>query len=191
AVRRVRARGGARRAVLRVLAQRGPHSELCVDGRGRVVRRARARRRLSGPGACRRRGPPALPGGAPRRVRASRIPRRRSRRALRSTARASSGAARACGHVRATVTRARGTRPAMFPETVRLYHQDPLALEFTARVVGHGSFGGAPTVVLDRTAFYPESGGQMADRGTLAGAEILDVQVDDEGTIHHRVGDRT
>jgi alanyl-tRNA synthetase len=39
--------------------------------------------------------------------------------------------------------------------------------------------------VLDRTAFYPESGGQMADRGTLAGARVVDVQVDDADVVHH------
>jgi alanyl-tRNA synthetase len=69
--------------------------------------------------------------------------------------------------------------------TVRLYHDDPLLLDFTATVVGRGVLGGAPSVLLDRSAFYPESGGQMADRGRLAGAAIADVQVDDDGQVHH------
>jgi alanyl-tRNA synthetase len=69
--------------------------------------------------------------------------------------------------------------------TVRLYHEDSLLLGFRARVTGHGSFGGAPSVLLDRTAFYPEAGGQMADRGMLAGLDVRDVQEDDEGRIHH------
>jgi alanyl-tRNA synthetase len=68
-----------------------------------------------------------------------------------------------------------------------LYHRDPLLLEFEASVQGHGSFAGRPSVVLDRTAFYPEAGGQMADRGVLAAATVEDVQVDDGGTIHHLV----
>jgi alanyl-tRNA synthetase len=42
---------------------------------------------------------------------------------------------------------------------------------------------------LDRTAFYPEGGGQLPDRGTLtiAGStfDVTDVQVDDSGEIHH------
>ncbi len=69
--------------------------------------------------------------------------------------------------------------------TVRLYHDDPLLLDFTATVIGHGALNGAPSVLLDRSAFYPESGGQMADRGRLGGAAIADVQVDDDGQVHH------
>jgi alanyl-tRNA synthetase len=68
--------------------------------------------------------------------------------------------------------------------TELLYHRDPLLLEFDATVVAHGAIGGRPSVVLDRTAFYPEAGGQMADRGRLAGAAIADVQVAD-GAVHH------
>src|SRR5262245_54193864 len=67
--------------------------------------------------------------------------------------------------------------------TERLYFADPLLLSFEARVVAHGS----ASIVLNRTAFYPESGGQMADRGRLAGAPVLDVQFDDHGVVHHRL----
>jgi alanyl-tRNA synthetase len=69
--------------------------------------------------------------------------------------------------------------------TERLYHADSFLRDFTARVVAHGAHRGRASVILDRTAFYPEAGGQMADRGTLAGAAIADVQADDDGTIHH------
>jgi alanyl-tRNA synthetase len=69
--------------------------------------------------------------------------------------------------------------------TERLYFRDPFLLDFEARVLAHGTFGGAPSVVLDRTAFYPEAGGQMADRGELAGRALADVQVDDDGVVHH------
>jgi alanyl-tRNA synthetase len=69
--------------------------------------------------------------------------------------------------------------------TERLYHQDPRLLTFDARVVAHAAWNGAPSVLLDRSAFYPESGGQMADRGTLAGHPVADVQVDDDGAVHH------
>ena len=68
--------------------------------------------------------------------------------------------------------------------TERLYHRDPLLLRFEASVLGHGSFGGRPSVILDQTAFYPEAGGQMGDRGVLSGARVEDVQEAD-GTIHH------
>ncbi len=67
--------------------------------------------------------------------------------------------------------------------TELLYHQDPTLLEFSARVVGQGANG----LILDRTAFYPEAGGQMADRGILAGLPVVDVQVDDAGQVHHRL----
>lgn len=75
--------------------------------------------------------------------------------------------------------------------TARLYHADSMLLSFDAEVVGHATLGGRASVVLDRTAFYPESGGQMADRGELAGVPVVDVQADDDGVIHHVLdGDR-
>jgi len=69
--------------------------------------------------------------------------------------------------------------------TPRLYFDDPLLATFESTVVAHGEHGGRSTVVLERTAFYPESGGQMADRGTLDGVPITDVQVDDADVVHH------
>jgi alanyl-tRNA synthetase len=69
--------------------------------------------------------------------------------------------------------------------TTKLYHADSLRSTFHARVVGHGRFGGAASVILDQTAFYPESGGQMADRGVLGGVDVTDVQIGDDGVIHH------
>jgi alanyl-tRNA synthetase len=71
--------------------------------------------------------------------------------------------------------------------TERLYFADPLLSDFTARVVLHGNFGGEPTVVLDRSAFYPESGGQMADRGVLGAQPIRDVQIDEGLVVHHLI----
>lgn len=71
--------------------------------------------------------------------------------------------------------------------TLRLYYQDPLRLTFSARVVAHGAWNGMPTAVLDQSAFYPESGGQMADRGTLNHQNVTDVQLDEHDTVHHIV----
>jgi alanyl-tRNA synthetase len=73
--------------------------------------------------------------------------------------------------------------------TERLYHHDPLRLAFGARVCAHGRWKEQPSLILDRTAFYPESGGQMADRGELAGRALWDVQVDDQGQVHHLFAD--
>src|SRR5690606_347409 len=44
---------------------------------------------------------------------------------------------------------------------------------------------GHTAVVLDRTAFYPTSGGQPFDRGTLAGANVLNVIDREDGAIVH------
>lgn len=69
--------------------------------------------------------------------------------------------------------------------TLRLYYDDPTLLSFPARVVAHAEWAGAPSLLLDQSAFYPESGGQMADRGLIAGVPVTDVQADSEGRVHH------
>lgn len=69
--------------------------------------------------------------------------------------------------------------------TLRLEHEDPGRTELDASVVAHGRVGERASIVLDRSVFYPESGGQMADRGTLAGRAVVDVQIDDLGRVHH------
>ena len=71
------------------------------------------------------------------------------------------------------------------PRSSPLYHDDSKLFSFRGLVVAHEAHAGRPSVLLDRTAFYPESGGQMADRGKLDEAAVVDVQVDDEGRIHH------
>lgn len=70
-------------------------------------------------------------------------------------------------------------------ETRRLYWEDPLQESFEAEVLSSEEQpeGGALTV-LDRTAFYPEGGGQPADEGQLGEAEVLDVS-EEEGVILH------
>ncbi|MBQ7713931.1 MAG: alanyl-tRNA editing protein [Oscillospiraceae bacterium] len=68
--------------------------------------------------------------------------------------------------------------------THKLYYDDPFLREFTARVVSCEAANGGYAVVLDATAFYPEGGGQPADRGTLGGASVLDVH-EKSGVIAH------
>ena len=69
-------------------------------------------------------------------------------------------------------------------ETTRLYYEDAYLTEFEAEVVEARQLEGKPAVVLDRTAFYPESGGQPWDTGTLGGAAVVEV-LDLDGTILH------
>jgi alanyl-tRNA synthetase len=68
--------------------------------------------------------------------------------------------------------------------TDRLYLQDPYLTRFSATVLSVGDLDGRPAAVLDRTAFYPEGGGQPADRGTLGGAAVLDVQERNGAVLH-------
>ena len=69
-------------------------------------------------------------------------------------------------------------------ETKKLYYDDPFLREFTARVLSCEETKGGFAVVLDRTAFYPEGGGQPADHGTLGGANVLDVH-EKGGVVTH------
>ena len=70
--------------------------------------------------------------------------------------------------------------------TRKLYYEDAYKTEFTALVVS----AEAGDVVLDRTAFFPEEGGQSADTGFLGGFRVEDVKIKD-GEIHHLLEDRT
>ncbi|MGC9469297.1 MAG: alanyl-tRNA editing protein, partial [Anaerolineae bacterium] len=78
--------------------------------------------------------------------------------------------------------------------TVHLYYDDATLREFTARVVEQETRVGEdgkphPAVKLDQTAFYPTSGGQPHDTGTLEGLRVVDVQEDESGEIWHLLSD--
>ena len=60
--------------------------------------------------------------------------------------------------------------------TERLYYDDLYRLAFSADVVEQTTFKGKPALILDRTCFYPEGGGQPPDQGSLNGVPVLDVQ---------------
>jgi alanyl-tRNA synthetase len=69
--------------------------------------------------------------------------------------------------------------------TERLYHANQRLTEFCATVVDRLTWDGHRAVVLDRTAFYPESGGQPSDRGKIDGVDVLDVVSGEGGAIVH------
>lgn len=66
--------------------------------------------------------------------------------------------------------------------TRRLYYTDATLLAFDAIAVEHA--GDPRRVVLDQTAFYPTSGGQPHDLGSLGHAQVVDVIDDDDRIIH-------
>jgi len=69
--------------------------------------------------------------------------------------------------------------------TERLYYEDAYLLSFTAEVVRCIDSAEGVRVYLDRTAFYPESGGQPADQGFLDEKPVRDVQEDEQGDVYH------
>jgi alanyl-tRNA synthetase len=71
--------------------------------------------------------------------------------------------------------------------TDRLYYNDPYLQAFDAVVRRAVDRGGRMAVTLDRTAFYPTSGGQPFDTGTLGPFRVVDVIDEDDGTITHVV----
>jgi alanyl-tRNA synthetase len=77
--------------------------------------------------------------------------------------------------------------------TERLYYNDSFMREFDAQVISCEPLDAAKSeerfrVLLNRTVFYPTSGGQPHDLGTLGGATIVDVVDEQSGAIAHIVG---
>lgn len=69
--------------------------------------------------------------------------------------------------------------------TERLYYTDSYRREFAAAVIATGEDG--RVAYLDRTAFYPTSGGQPHDLGSLGTEAVVDVIDEDDGRIAHRL----
>ena len=69
-------------------------------------------------------------------------------------------------------------------ETEKLYYQDPFLKTFTAKVLTCEEARDGWRVTLDRTAFYPEGGGQPADHGTLGALRVTDVH-EKENVVFH------
>ncbi|MCR5068118.1 MAG: hypothetical protein K6A14_08690 [Erysipelotrichaceae bacterium] len=71
-------------------------------------------------------------------------------------------------------------------KTITLYDEDSYLRQFDAQVLScrPGANGGYETI-LDRTAFFPEQGGQVGDQGHLNDVRITDTQIKDELIIHY------
>lgn len=68
--------------------------------------------------------------------------------------------------------------------TEKLYLNDSYVKEFTALVLSCTKNGENYEVILDRTAFFPEGGGQAPDKGEIGGIEVLNVQERGEEVVH-------
>ena len=70
------------------------------------------------------------------------------------------------------------------PMTEKLFYEDPFLKEFSAAVLNCREEKGLWIATLDRTAFYPEGGGQPADHGTLVNVKVFDTK-EKNGEILH------
>src|ERR1700681_3188380 len=78
------------------------------------------------------------------------------------------------------------------PPTERLYYHDSFLYSFDAQVLECAERGGRAAILLDRTAFYPTSGGQVHDTGTFMLEDETEISVsevaeEDDGGIWHFV----
>ena len=71
--------------------------------------------------------------------------------------------------------------------TERLYYHDPYLREFDAELLDTVSYEGRTALVLDRSAFYPTSGGQPFDVGMFGDVRVLDVVEGEDGRLLHVV----
>jgi alanyl-tRNA synthetase len=71
--------------------------------------------------------------------------------------------------------------------TQRIYYSEPYRRSFDANVLSVDTVAGHTHVILDQTAFYPTSGGQPFDTGTLGAAAVTDVIDREDGTVAHVV----
>lgn len=68
--------------------------------------------------------------------------------------------------------------------TEKLYYTDAYIKEFEATVLNFTELDGKYAVILDRTAFFPEEGGQSADTGSIGIAKVIDVREKDGNILH-------
>ena len=79
-----------------------------------------------------------------------------------------------------------GTQEKISVVTIKLYDEDAYATEFGAEIVEISKDNDCIYLVLDRTLFFPEEGGQSPDTGNIGGFEVVDVQISGD-TITHTI----
>lgn len=67
----------------------------------------------------------------------------------------------------------------------KIFYEDTHILDFEATVMECTLVDDVYRLVLDRTAFFPEEGGQLADTGTLNGLQVRDVTIEKDIIYHH------
>ena len=70
-------------------------------------------------------------------------------------------------------------------KTIKLYDDNAYLTEFCANVLSCEKTERGYAVILDKTLFFPEEGGQSADTGTINGVNVLDVKLDGDTIIHY------
>ena len=71
--------------------------------------------------------------------------------------------------------------------TRKLYYSNSKLTEFEAEVIDNIEKQQGTALILDRTAFYPEGGGQPGDTGTIGDSHVIDTTADEQGDILHWV----
>ncbi len=71
--------------------------------------------------------------------------------------------------------------------TEKLYYKDSYTIDFKADVIGVKNFNGKKAIILNKTYFYPTSGGQEHDTGYINEVKVVDVVEDETGEILHIV----
>ena len=69
-------------------------------------------------------------------------------------------------------------------KTVKLYDIDSHIMSFEATVLECREVSGGYEIILDRTAFFPEGGGQASDTGSIGDAEVFDTQLSGKDIVH-------
>ena len=67
--------------------------------------------------------------------------------------------------------------------TKRLYLEDPYVTSFDAEIIETRQTDEGPAVIFEQTYFYPESGGQPFDLGTIGGVPITQIQIIEDADV--------